>query len=143
MKKQTILPAKYLTGAVEPPGDKSISHRYAMLAAMAEGTSELRHFAAAADCHSTLDCMKALGAGVEVDKDNVKITGRGAEGLKGSRRALDAGNSGTTIRLLTGILAGQNFTSKLTGDASLQKAPNGTRRVSASPDGRGHSRARR
>jgi len=125
VKKQTILPAKYLTGAVEPPGDKSISHRYAMLAAMAEGTSELRHFAAAADCHSTLDCMKALGAGVEVDKDNVKITGRGAEGLKGSWRALDAGNSGTTIRLLTGILAGQDFTSKLTGDASLQKRPMG------------------
>ena len=96
-----------------------------MLAAMAEGTSELRHFAAAADCHSTLDCMKALGAGVEVDKDNVKVTGRGAEGLKGSWRALDAGNSGTTIRLLTGILAGQAFTSKLTGDASLQKRPMG------------------
>jgi 3-phosphoshikimate 1-carboxyvinyltransferase len=96
-----------------------------MLGGMAEGTSELRHFAAAADCHSTLDCMSALGAGVEVDKDNVKITGRGAAGLKGSWRALNAGNSGTTIRLLTGILAGQNFTSKLSGDASLQKRPMG------------------
>ncbi len=125
MKKQTILPAKYLTGGVEPPGDKSISHRYAMLAAMAEGISELRHFAAAADCHSTLDCMSALGAGVNVDKDIVQVTGRGREGLKGSWRALDAGNSGTTIRLLTGILAGQNFTSKLSGDASLQKRPMG------------------
>jgi 3-phosphoshikimate 1-carboxyvinyltransferase len=125
VKKQIIHPAKYLTGGVEPPGDKSISHRYAMLAGMAEGTSELRHFAAAADCHSTLDCMSALGAGVEVDKDNVKITGRGAAGLKGSWRALNAGNSGTTIRLLTGILAGQNFTSKLSGDASLQKRPMG------------------
>ena len=125
MKKQTILPAKYLTGGVEPPGDKSISHRYAMLAAMAEGISELRHFAAAADCHSTLDCMSALGAGVKVDKDIVQVTGRGREGLKGSWRALDAGNSGTTIRLLTGILAGQIFTSKLSGDASLQKRPMG------------------
>jgi 3-phosphoshikimate 1-carboxyvinyltransferase len=96
-----------------------------MLAAMAEGTSELRHFAAAADCHSTLDCMSALGATVKIEKDTVKITGRGAEGLKGSWRALDAGNSGTTIRLLTGILAGQNFTSKLTGDSSLQKRPMG------------------
>jgi len=96
-----------------------------MLAAMAEGTSELRHFAAAADCHSTLDCMSALGAAVKIEKDTVKITGRGAEGLKGSWRALDAGNSGTTIRLLTGILAGQNFTSKLTGDSSLQKRPMG------------------
>jgi 3-phosphoshikimate 1-carboxyvinyltransferase len=125
VKKQTIHPAKYLTGGVEPPGDKSISHRYAMLAAMAEGTSELRHFAAAADCHSTLDCMRALGAGVKVDKDTVRVTGRGARGLKGSWRALDAGNSGTTIRLLTGILAGQDFTSKLSGDASLQKRPMG------------------
>jgi 3-phosphoshikimate 1-carboxyvinyltransferase len=125
VKKQTIHPAKCITGGVEPPGDKSISHRYAMLAAMAEGVSELRHFAAAADCHSTLHCMSSLGAGVKIDKDTVKITGRGAEGLKSSWRALDAGNSGTTIRLLTGILAGQNFTSKLSGDASLQKRPMG------------------
>jgi 3-phosphoshikimate 1-carboxyvinyltransferase len=96
-----------------------------MLAAMAEGASELRHFAAAADCHSTLECMIALGAAVKIDKDTVRITGRGVQGLKGSWRALDAGNSGTTIRLLAGILAGQNFTSKLSGDASLQKRPMG------------------
>jgi 3-phosphoshikimate 1-carboxyvinyltransferase len=114
-----------LTGGVAPPGDKSISHRYAMLSALAEGTSELRHFALAADCHSTLDCMSALGASVKIDKDVVKVTGRGAEGLKSSWRALDAGNSGTTIRLLTGILAGQNFTTKLSGDASIQKRPMG------------------
>jgi 3-phosphoshikimate 1-carboxyvinyltransferase len=125
VKKQTIHPAKHLSGGVAPPGDKSISHRYAMLSAMAEGTSELRHFALAADCHSTLDCMSALGASVKVDKDVVKVTGRGAEGLKSSWRALDAGNSGTTIRLLTGILAGQSFTSKLSGDASIQKRPMG------------------
>jgi 3-phosphoshikimate 1-carboxyvinyltransferase len=123
VKKQTIHPAKHLSGGVEPPGDKSISHRYAMLAALAEGTSELRHFAAAADCHSTLACMSALGAQVKVDKQTVRVTGRGPRGLKGSWRALDAGNSGTTMRLLTGILAGQEFTSKLTGDASLQKRP--------------------
>jgi 3-phosphoshikimate 1-carboxyvinyltransferase len=96
-----------------------------MLSALAEGTSELRHFALAADCHSTLDCMSALGAIVKVDKDVVKVTGRGSEGLKGSWRALDAGNSGTTIRLLTGILAGQSFSSKLSGDASIQKRPMG------------------
>ena len=105
------------------PGDKSISHRYAMLAALAQGTSELRHFSAAADCHSTLSCMSALGAEVKAEKDTVRITGRGAHGLKGSWRALDAGNSGTTMRLLAGILAGQNFSSKLTGDDSLQKRP--------------------
>src|SRR5438034_6310544 len=123
VKKETIRPAKYLTGAVELPGDKSISHRYAMLAALAEGTSELRHFSAAADCHSTLRCMSALGAEIKTDKDTVRVTGRGAHGLKGSWRALDAGNSGTTMRLLAGILAGQNFSSKLTGDDSLQKRP--------------------
>jgi 3-phosphoshikimate 1-carboxyvinyltransferase len=120
VKKETIQPAKYLTGAVELPGDKSISHRYAMLAALAEGTSELRHFSAAADCHSTLHCMSALGAEVKTDKDTVRVTGRG---LQGSWRALDAGNSGTTMRLLAGILAGQNFSSKLTGDDSLRKRP--------------------
>jgi 3-phosphoshikimate 1-carboxyvinyltransferase len=123
VKKETVKPAKYLTGAMELPGDKSISHRYAMLAGLAEGMSELRHFSAAADCHSTLSCMRALGAEVRIDKDAVRVTGHGARGLKSSWRALDAGNSGTTMRLLAGILAGQNFSSKLTGDDSLQKRP--------------------
>jgi 3-phosphoshikimate 1-carboxyvinyltransferase len=123
VKKQTIHPAKQLTGGLELPGDKSISHRYAMLAALAEGASELRHFAAAADCHSTLGCMRALGAGVKIEKDTVRITGHGLRGLQSSWRALDAENSGTTIRLLAGILAGQQFTTKITGDASLQKRP--------------------
>ncbi len=94
-----------------------------MLAALAEGTSELRHFSASADCHSTLGCMDALGAGVKIDQDTVRITGHGPRGLKRSWRALDAGNSGTTMRLLAGILAGQDFTSKLTGDDSLRKRP--------------------
>ena len=94
-----------------------------MLAALAAGTSELRHFAAAADCHSTLQCMKALGADVKIEKDVVRVTGHGVRGLKSSWRTLDAENSGTTMRLLAGILAGQNFTTKLTGDASLQKRP--------------------
>lgn len=123
MKKRTIQPARQLSGGVEPPGDKSISHRYAMIAALAEGASELRHFAAAADCHSTLDCMKGLGAEVRIEKDVVRITGHGLRGLKSARRALDAGNSGTTMRLLAGILAGQEFPSQLTGDASLRKRP--------------------
>ena len=123
MKKETIHPAKALTGDLEVPGDKSISHRYAMIAALAEGTSELRNFAAARDCHSTLGCMKSLGAEVSVDKTTVKISGRGLRGLKSSWRTLDAENSGTTIRLLSGILSGQSFTTKITGDASLQKRP--------------------
>ena len=108
---------------MELPGDKSISHRYAMLAALADGTSELRHFSSAADCRSTLDCLSALGAAVKIDGDAVRVTGRGTGGLQSSWRALDAGNSGTTMRLLAGILAGQSFSSKLTGDASLQKRP--------------------
>ncbi len=123
MKKETIHPAKALTGGLELPGDKSISHRYAMIAALAGGTSELRNFAAARDCHSTLGCMKSLGADVSVDRTTVKITGRGLRGLKSSWRTLDAENSGTTIRLLSGILSGQSFTTKITGDASLQKRP--------------------
>jgi 3-phosphoshikimate 1-carboxyvinyltransferase len=123
VKKESIKPAKALSGGLQLPGDKSISHRYAMIAALAEGTSELRNFAAARDCHSTLGCMKALGAEVAVDKTTVKITGRGLHGLKSSWRTLDAENSGTTIRLLSGILSGQAFTTKMTGDASLQKRP--------------------
>jgi len=123
VKKETIHPAKYLTGGVELPGDKSISHRYAMLAGLAEGTSELRHFSAAADCQSTLGCMSALGAEVKIDRDLVRVTGRGPRRLKSSWRALDAGNSGTTMRLLAGILSGQGFSSTLTGDDSLQKRP--------------------
>jgi 3-phosphoshikimate 1-carboxyvinyltransferase len=123
VKKQTVEPAKHLAGGVQPPGDKSISHRYAMLAGLAEGTSALRNFSAAADCHSTLGCMSALGAEVKVEKELVRVTGHGPRGLQSSWRALDAGNSGTTMRLLAGILAGQEFSTKLTGDGSLQKRP--------------------
>src|SRR4030088_2165326 len=114
-------PAKSIAGGVEPPGDKSISHRYAMLAGLAEGTSELRHFAAAVDCYSNLACMKALGAEVKIEKDSVKVTGRGSRGLKSSWRALDAGNSGTTMRLLAGILAGEGVTSEATGGGAPPK----------------------
>lgn len=123
MSKKTIHPAKNVAGGVAPPGDKSISHRYAMLSAIAEGPTEMSNFALAVDCHSTLRCMKALGAEVKVGKTNVHVVGRGLRGLKSSWRALDAGNSGTTIRLLSGILAGQNFTSKIAGDESLNKRP--------------------
>ncbi|MGB9434551.1 MAG: 3-phosphoshikimate 1-carboxyvinyltransferase [Candidatus Acidiferrum sp.] len=123
MKSESIQPVKALSGALELPGDKSISHRYAMLAALANGTSELRNFAAARDCYSTLGCIKSLGAGVKVDGTKVQVTGHGLRGLKSSWRTLDAENSGTTIRLLSGILSGQSFTTKITGDSSLQKRP--------------------
>lgn len=94
-----------------------------MLAALAEGTSELRHFSSAADCESTLECLQALGVGVKREKDTVRVAGKGLRGLRESRRALDAGNSGTTMRLLAGILAGQTFSSQITGDASLRRRP--------------------
>jgi 3-phosphoshikimate 1-carboxyvinyltransferase len=123
VKTETIHPAKSLSGALQLPGDKSISHRYAMLAALADGASELRNFAAAQDCHSTLGCLRSLGAGVTLESSTVRITGHGLRGLKSSWRTLDAENSGTTIRLLSGILSGQNFTTKITGDSSLQKRP--------------------
>ena len=94
-----------------------------MLAGIAQGVSELRHFSAAADCHSTLACMKALGAEVKIENDVVRVTGKGPHGLQAPRKALDAGNSGTTIRLLSGILVGQNFSTTISGDDSLQKRP--------------------
>ena len=105
------------------PGDKSISHRYAMLAAIARGSSEIRHYASSQDCHSTLGCLGALGVGVEVRGDTVTVHGRGLHGLKAPDGVLDAGNSGTTMRLLSGILAGQQFESTMTGDASLSRRP--------------------
>src|SRR6202040_1078839 len=116
-------PARTISGSLEVPGDKSISHRYAMLAALAEGTSDITHFSAAADCRSTLDCFSRLGVKVESTGDRVRITGTGLEGLRKSRRTLDAGNSGTTMRLLTGILAGQEFSSTIDGDGSLRRRP--------------------
>jgi len=108
---------------VELPGDKSISHRYAILAALAEGGSEISNYASAADCRSTLDCLERLGVKVELKDRVARVHGRGLNGLVAPRRTLDAGNSGTTIRLLTGVLAGQSFSSKITGDSSLRKRP--------------------
>src|SRR3970040_412556 len=100
MSIQTIRPARSMSGAVTVPGDKSISHRYAILAALANGTSEIRNFSPARDCASTLECLEPLGVRIERAADGVRITGAGLGGLKRSRRALDAGNSGTTMRLL-------------------------------------------
>src|SRR5258708_22496452 len=94
-----------------------------MLAALAEGPSEISHFSAAADCRSTLDCLSRLGAKVESKDGRVRITGGGLTGLRKSRRSLDAGNSGTTMRLLAGILSGQEFLSTIDGDASLRRRP--------------------
>jgi 3-phosphoshikimate 1-carboxyvinyltransferase len=122
---QSIQPAEAVSGVVLLPGDKSISHRYAMLAAIAEGTSVLEHFAASRDCHSTLACLRSLGVDVQESGAIVTIRGRGLRGFQAPADVLDAGNSGTTIRLLSGILAGQPFESTITGDQSLSNRPMG------------------
>lgn len=112
-----------IEGAVDLPGDKSISHRYAILAALAEGRTEISNFASAADSHSTLECMRRLGAATETKDHQVSITGQGLDGLRAPRKALDAENSGSTMRMLAGVLAGQPFDSTLTGDDSLRRRP--------------------
>jgi len=123
VSKQIIRPARTISGSLEVPGDKSISHRYAMLGSLAEGPSEITRFSAAADCRSTLDCFSRLGVKIDIQGDRVRIAGLGLEGLRRPSRTLDAGNSGTTMRMLAGILAGQEFRSTLDGDASLRRRP--------------------
>lgn len=123
MPKQIVRPARTISGSLEVPGDKSISHRYAMLASLAEGASEITHFSAAADCRSTLDCFSQLGVKIDIQNDRIRITGLGLEGLRRPRNTMDAGNSGTTMRMLAGILAGQEFRSTLDGDVSLRGRP--------------------
>jgi 3-phosphoshikimate 1-carboxyvinyltransferase len=122
-KSVTIQPAKNFLGSLRVPGDKSISHRYAMLAAVAAGRSRFENFAPGADCASTLSCVEALGCVVERDKKGaVTVDGLGPQ-LQTPVAALDCGNSGSTMRMLSGILAGQSFSSELTGDASLSRRP--------------------
>jgi 3-phosphoshikimate 1-carboxyvinyltransferase len=121
--RELISPARSLSGAVLLPGDKSISHRYAMLAAIAEGTTKIANYSSGADCQSTLACVRALGAGVEKDNGVVHIQGRGLEGLRPPDAMLDAGNSGSTIRMLSGILAAQPFATGIGGDESLSRRP--------------------
>jgi 3-phosphoshikimate 1-carboxyvinyltransferase len=123
MAKKTISPGGNVTGVVELPGDKSISHRYAILASLAEGVSEIRNYSSSADCRSTIECMRKLGVEIDITPERVRVAGKGLDGLKPSKRALDAGNSGSTIRMLAGVLAGQNFISTITGDKSLQRRP--------------------
>lgn len=115
--------AKYLRGEVNLPGDKSISHRAAMLGAMASGTTRISNFAASADCASTLECLRSLGVEFDREGERIVIRGVGTKGFDAPASPLDCGNSGTTMRLLAGILAAQDFDSVLTGDASLNSRP--------------------
>jgi 3-phosphoshikimate 1-carboxyvinyltransferase len=117
-----VRPARNISGSLRLPGDKSVSHRYAMLAAIAEGDSRLENFSTGADCASTLGCVCALGVEVERNQDTIVIHGRGAE-LRPPSSPLDCGNSGSTMRMLSGILAGQKFASELMGDESLSRRP--------------------
>lgn len=119
----TISPSKRAAGRVTVPGDKSISHRYAMLAALAEGVSTIRGYSTGFDCRTTIACLRALGVGVEWTPDRVTIEGRGPDGFTQPARLLDAENSGTTMRLLAGMLAAQPLVTTLTGDASLRRRP--------------------
>jgi 3-phosphoshikimate 1-carboxyvinyltransferase len=119
----TVSPARRLRGRVRVPGDKSISHRYALLGAIADGVTRLSNYAPGADCHSTLDCLRALGVAVRDEAEVITIVGRGFRAWRSPSGPLDAGNSGTAMRMLLGLLAAQDFTSTLVGDASLSRRP--------------------
>ncbi len=116
-----LTPARFLSGSFRLPGDKSISHRAALIAALADGSSEILNFSSAADCASTLSCLRELG--VSIEQQNDKIVFAGSQKLAAPRRPLDCGNSGSTLRILAGVLAGHDFTAELIGDESLSSRP--------------------
>ncbi len=124
---EEVSPARAIRGTLQVPGDKSISHRYAMLTAIAEGDSKIYNFSTGADCHSTLACMSALGVNHDFTTENgrqvLTVHGNGVGGLAAPVGTLDAGNSGSTIRMLSGILAAQPFSTTIAGDESLAKRP--------------------
>jgi 3-phosphoshikimate 1-carboxyvinyltransferase len=117
-----VRPARSVRGSVALPGDKSISHRYAMLAGIAEGASRLENYSTGADCASTLACMHSLGVKGERKDNVIEVQGRGLE-LSAPSEPLDCGNSGSTMRMLSGIVSGQKFTSEMVGDESLSRRP--------------------
>ena len=120
MKFTKSLPLK---GELTIPGDKSISHRAVMLGAISQGTTSVTNFLRGADCLSTISCFRKMGIAIEEKPTEILIHGKGLHGLSAPETVLDVGNSGTTMRLLSGILAGQDFSSSLTGDASIRKRP--------------------
>lgn len=115
--------AARLAGEVTVPGDKSISHRSVMFGSIAKGATEIHNFLQGADCLSTISCFQKMGVPIENRGDTVLVRGNGLRGLKAPAGILDCGNSGTTMRLISGILAAQDFSVTLTGDASIQKRP--------------------
>lgn len=117
-----VRPARNFRGSVQLPGDKSISHRYAMLAGIAEGPSLLENYSTGADCASTLGCMRTLGVSWQRNGNVIEVQGKGSS-LGAPSTPLDCGNSGSTMRMLSGIVAGQHFTSEMIGDESLSRRP--------------------
>lgn len=120
-----VHPKSNLRGTIKVPGDKSISHRSIMFGALAQGKTTVKGFLRGADCLSTVKCFKALGVEIEDLGDTILVNGKGLRGLNEPKDILDAGNSGTTTRLILGILAGQSFYSIITGDASIRQRPMG------------------
>ena len=118
IKKQTGL-----RGTLVIPGDKSISHRAVMFGSLAKGTTKISHFLEGADCLSTISCFRKMGIEIEHNKEEILVRGKGLHGLSAPTETLDVGNSGTTTRLISGILAGQDFSSRLDGDDSIRTRP--------------------
>ena len=116
-------PLRGLRGEITIPGDKSISHRAVMFGSLAEGTTRITNFLEGADCLSTISCFRKMGINIENNNGEILVRGKGLHGLTAPDDVLDVGNSGTTTRLISGILAGQDFISELTGDASIRKRP--------------------
>lgn len=123
MSVRTIAPTRGLKGEVTIPGDKSISHRSIMLGSIALGTTEITHFLEGADCLSTIDCFRKMGVEIERKPSSILVHGKGLRGLTAPASTLNVGNSGTTTRLISGILSGQNFATTLSGDDSLNSRP--------------------
>ncbi len=123
MSVKTIIPAKGLHGEVTIPGDKSISHRSIMFGSIASGTTEVTHFLEGADCLSTIDCFRKMGIEIEKKDSRILVRGKGLRGLSAPKETLNVGNSGTTTRLISGILSGQSFSCVLSGDDSLNSRP--------------------
>ena len=125
MNSLTITPHGPLRGTIQVPGDKSITHRALIVSALAEGSSTITGYCHGEDCLNTLRALQALGVSIQVESDRVLVSGKGLSGLTEPEQPLDCGNSGTGLRLLAGVLAGQSFCSILTGDASLRSRPMG------------------
>src|SRR5262245_5066596 len=118
-----VTPAKQISGVASVTGDKAISHRLAMIGAIAHGNTVIRNFSESADCASTIECLRRLGVAIGRESNTVTVEGRGLDGPQPPSSDLDAGNSGTTVRFMSGLVAGYPFESTFIGDESLSRRP--------------------